>query len=178
MTPAPLVLARSRFADTLAIVAKQGGHLLYSLSRLDEEKIDRSWVERLDHDAELAERLEAFVSRFGRMQDTMGEKLLPRWLEAQGETPGSMIDVLRRAERLNIVADAAGWIDIRQRRNLLVHEYAEDPARFAEAIVAACRNVGVLIATYNRLRSNAIEHMTIPDGGLPPYLEMPGQPHG
>ncbi len=179
MTPDPLFLARSRFFDTLTIVAKEGGHLLYSLSRLGEEKIDRSWVERLDHNAELAERLEAFASRFGRMQDTMGEKLLPRWLEAQGEIPGSMIDVLRRAERFNIVEDAALWIGIRQRRNQLVHEYAEDSARFAEAIVTACRNVKVLITTYNRLRSYAMEHMSIAESELPPHLVgMPEQDHG
>lgn len=178
MTPDPLSLARSRFTDTLAIVSKEGRHLLYSLSRLGDEKIDRSWVERLDHDAELAERLEAFVSRFGRMQDTMGEKLLPRWLEALGEAPGSMIDILRRAERLNIVEDAALWIDIRQRRNQLIHEYADDQARFAEAIISACRNVEVLVATYNRLRSYAIERMAISESELPPNLEVPGRHHG
>lgn len=178
MTPDPLSMARSRFADTLAIVGKEGAHLLYSLSRLGEEKIDRSWVERLDCDAELAERLEAFVSRFGRMQDTMGEKLLPRWLEAQGETPGSMIDVLRRAERLGLVEDAALWITLRQRRNQLIHEYAEDPERFAEAIVTACRNVEILVATYNRLRIYAMEHMGISESALPSYLGMPRHRHG
>jgi len=178
MTPDPLSLARTRFLDTLAIVGKEGGHLLYSLSRLGGEKIDRSWVERLDRDAELAERLEAFVSRFGRMQDTIGEKLLPRWLEAQGEIPGSMIDVLRRAERLNLIEDAALWLDIRQRRNQLVHEYAEDSTRFAEAITTSCRNVSVLIATYNRLRNYAAEHMSIPENELPAYLGTPGRDHG
>lgn len=126
----------------------------------------------LDRDPELAERLEAFVSRFGRMQDTIGEKLLPRWLQAQGETPGSMIDVLRRAERLNIIEDAALWLDIRQRRNQLIHEYAGEPRLFAEAVAAACRNVEVLTATYNRLRDYAIDHMGIPEKGLPPAFNF------
>ena len=143
----PLALARSRFVDTLSIVAREGSHLLYSLSRLVAEHIDQAWVERLEQHPELAERLEAFVSRFGRMQDTMGEKLLPRWLEAQSEVPGSMIDVLRRAERLGIVEDAAQWIDIRQRRNQLIHEYADDPKRFAEVVTRACQDVEILVAT-------------------------------
>jgi len=45
------------------------------------------------------------------------------------------------------------------RRDRLIHEYAEDPERFAEAIATACRNVEILVTTYNRLRNYAIEHM-------------------
>lgn len=42
----PLLLARSRFAGTLVLVGKDGMHLLYSLSRLCGEKIDR--MEHMD----------------------------------------------------------------------------------------------------------------------------------
>ena len=144
----PLSLARSRFVDTLSIVAREGSHLLDSLSRLVAEHMDQAWVERLEHQPELAERLAAFVARFGRMQDTMGEKLLPRWLEAPGEVPGSMLDVLRRAKRLGIVEDATQWIDIRQRRHQLMHAYADDPKRFAEVVTRACQDVEIFVATY------------------------------
>ena len=36
----------------------------------------------LDTNPELAERVEAFVSRFARLQDTTGDKLMPRLLAA------------------------------------------------------------------------------------------------
>ena len=38
-----------------------------------------------DVSPDIAERVEAFGSRFGRMQDTFAEKLLPRWLLALAE---------------------------------------------------------------------------------------------
>jgi len=39
----------------------------------------------LEADVELAERVDALVSRFGRLQDTVGDKLLPRYLDAVGK---------------------------------------------------------------------------------------------
>jgi len=35
----------------------------------------------LENNIELAERVEAFVARFGRLQDTLGDKLLPTLLK-------------------------------------------------------------------------------------------------
>ncbi|WP_256993193.1 hypothetical protein [Methylococcus capsulatus] len=39
----------------------------------------------LEGDSDLAERVEAFVGRFGRLQDTLGDKLSPLLLAALGE---------------------------------------------------------------------------------------------
>ena len=47
----------------------------------------------------LAEKVEAFVSRFGRLQDHLGEKLIPRFAALVGESPKSMLDVLAYAEK-------------------------------------------------------------------------------
>jgi hypothetical protein len=56
-------------------------------------------VKQMDSDEDLAERVEAFVSRFGRLQDTLGDKLLPNLLVFVGERPATVIDNLDRAER-------------------------------------------------------------------------------
>ena len=76
------ILPVNRFLSTLAVVAKEVEHLEWSRSRLFEQNIDAAWVESLTARPELAERLEAFVSRYGRLQDTLAGKLLPRWLLA------------------------------------------------------------------------------------------------
>lgn len=85
----------------------------------------------MEQDRERAERLEAFVSRFGRMQDTLADKLLPRWLSALAEPVGSQIENLNRAERLGVVEDTLQWLEARKLRNRLVHEYAIEAADFA-----------------------------------------------
>ena len=56
----------------LETVCREGAHLHYTTGRLLREPVDVSWVESLEDDPERAERLDAFVARYGRMQDTIG----------------------------------------------------------------------------------------------------------
>jgi hypothetical protein len=74
-----LSLPVARFLHTLEIVAKEGMHLSYSWNGLFNQAIDVEWVDSLEKNPGCAEQLEAFVSRFGRMQDMMADKLFPRW---------------------------------------------------------------------------------------------------
>ena len=43
-------------------------------------------LQKIELDPILAERLDAFVSRFGRLQDTVGDKLLPALLISMAES--------------------------------------------------------------------------------------------
>ncbi len=139
MNPAAGLLPVERFVKTLHIVWREGGHLSYSWHRLFSNPIDAVWVTALAKEPEAAERMDAFVSRFGRMQDTIADKLLPRWLEAVAERPGSQIDTLNRAEQLQVVGSVSSWLEARKLRNRLVHEYMEDPEEFAEGLNLASR---------------------------------------
>lgn len=156
-----------RFLSTMAIVAKEAMHLEWSRARLFEQNIDSAWVDSLSVHPELAERLEAFVARYGRLQDTLADKLLPRWLLALAEQPGSQIEVLNRAERLGVVDDVASWLEARQLRNRLIHEYMTDSASFAEDLNLAESYGRMLIRTYLRLREDAVSRLGIPPELLP-----------
>lgn len=74
------------------------------------------------------------MGRFGRLQDTIGDKLLPALLGALGETPGPAVDNLDRAERWGWIPSADDWLAIRKLRNQMVHEYIEDPEVLADAL--------------------------------------------
>ena len=72
------------------------------------------------------ERLDMFVSQFGRLQDMLGDKMLPVLLRISLESTGTQLDNLARAEKF-------GWIDSVERRIVLrqvptrmVHEYIMD----------------------------------------------------
>lgn len=96
---------------------------------------------QLESDPDLAERVEAFVGRFGRLQDTVSDKLLPVLLVALGETPAAAIDNLDRAERLGLIVSADEWMTMRKLRNQMVHEYVED---LAVCLPAHCRRGTIL----------------------------------
>jgi hypothetical protein len=85
----------------LADVARAEAALLATTdSRLFALPMTTERATTLRSDVELAERVDAFVARFGRLQDTVGDKLLPAVLAWLAEPVGPAIDNLARAERL------------------------------------------------------------------------------
>lgn len=105
----------------------------------------------LRHDIDLAERVDAFVARFGRLQDTVGDKLLPGVLAWMAEPVGPAIDNLARAERLGWISSAAEWMECRQLRNFMIHEYVRDMAILAAALSKGHAAVPLLEASARAL---------------------------
>lgn len=161
-----------RFLRTLGIVFHEGRHLEYSRMKMSAEDLGNGWVKKLEADPELGESLEAYVSRFGRMQDTIGDKLLPRWLMALAEKPGSQIEVLNKAERLGVVSSTEKWLEARKLLNRLVLEYIEDPGVFVKDLKLSLDYVILLFETYNSVRQYALERMQIPEPDLSPSLKQ------
>jgi len=121
----------------LELAEKEAAHLAYTHRTLFAQPIDREWVERLAADEELAEKVDAFVSRFSRLQDHIGEKLIPRFANLLGENPKSLLDVLAFAERMSWIESAEGFVGARRLRNLLVHEYMTNADLFLEALLSS-----------------------------------------
>lgn len=150
------MLLKKRFVSLLEIVRREGELLpLKTDVRLFTSTIDANWVRQLEYDDDLSERLDAFVSRFGRMQDTLGDKLLPSLLRLLAEKPGSALDNLNKAEKLGLLASVIHWLDVRNLRNKLIHEYMQDAEEFALALNQAHVEVALLIATYNAINQFA-----------------------
>lgn len=94
---------------------------------------------------------EAFVGRFGRLQDTVGDKLLPLLLAALGEKPIAAIDNLDRAERLELLKSADEWMTMRNLRNQMVHEYVDDSVVLRSALQTGHAFVPALIDSTNKM---------------------------
>jgi hypothetical protein len=136
----------SRLQFLTRVVRKECQHLLATDQRLFADAFTPERARQIETDPDLAERVEAFVGRFGRLQDTLGDKLLPKLLAALGETPAAAIDNLDRAERLELIASADEWMTLRKLRNQMVHEYVEDPAVLASALQTGHEFVRVLVS--------------------------------
>ena len=145
----PNIALRLQFL--VRVVRKECKHLTATDQRLFGNLFTREQATRLEEDPDLAERVEAFVGRFGRLQDTVGDKLLPLLLAALGEKSSAAIDNLDRAERLGLLESADEWMAMRNLRNQMVHEYVEDPVVLSSALQTGHAFVPALIATANKM---------------------------
>lgn len=149
MTLEPKLALRLGFLTR--VIRKECRHLAATDQRLFSDTAPINRFSELESNPDLAERVEAFVGRFGRLQDTVGDKLLPLLLTAMGERSAAVIDNLDRAERLGLLDSAEEWVTIRNLRNQMVHEYVEDIAVLASALQNGHQFVPVLIATGEKM---------------------------
>ncbi|WP_019430758.1 hypothetical protein [Limnohabitans sp. Rim47] len=103
-------------------------------------------------DIDFSERVDAFVARFGRLQDLLGDKLLPAWLRTMEEGVGAVLENLDRAERLGLIDGADDWLAVRKLRNVMVHEYIDRAETLHMALYAAHAHVGMLAQTVERFK--------------------------
>jgi len=89
-------------------------------------------------------QLEMIVNRFAKLQDMIGAKLFPFILEfTQQEQTGFVPfrDILDKLEKMEILSSAQWWVDMREIRNHVAHEYPDNPELMCknlnDAIIAA-----------------------------------------
>lgn len=133
------------------VVRKECKHLAATDQRLFGALFTLEQATRLEENPDLAERVEAFVGRFGRLQDTVGDKLLPLLLAALGEKLSAAVDNLDRAERLGLLKSADEWMTMRSLRNQMIHEYVEDPVVLNSALQTGHAFVPALITTASNM---------------------------
>jgi len=96
---------------------RMAAHLAHSLER----------CAALDAETGLSdEKVEAFTGRFARTADLLVNKSLRTLDRHELESPGSMLDVLQRAEKRGIIKSARELRLIKNLRNAIAHDYAGD----------------------------------------------------
>lgn len=155
MKPAYLPEQLPPFVRALEVADREALALEASWKILSSAPLALQSIDALKPDSTLAINIEAFASRFGRLQDHVGEKLLPRLLILLGEAPGAMLDTLNRAERLGVLENALDWLAWRKLRNRLVHEYFQETAPFVEAVNQSLQAVPKLTGMIESIRRQA-----------------------
>jgi uncharacterized protein with HEPN domain len=153
MTLSPI--QQSRICFLLRVIQKECKYLLQTDTRLFGSGFSMADAKNLDSTLDQAERVEAFVGRFGRLQDTLGDKLLPVLLLAVGERTGPAIDNLDRAERFGWLA-VEPWLGMRSLRNQMVHEYVEDIKILHNALTSGHAFVPQFVATAQNMMDEVV----------------------
>lgn len=72
--------------------------------------------------------LDMLTMRFGKLQDVIGAKIFSLILEALGEDAPALIDKLNKLEKLGYIQNVNWWMDLREIRNQVMHDYPDDYA--------------------------------------------------
>lgn len=142
MTLSPETAERLSFL--VRVVGKEIAHLEYADEQAFSPPLTLEAVKGLDSNPALALKIEAFTSRFCRLQDTVGDKLLPALLKALGEPASALLINLNKAEKYGWLDSADQWINLRQLRNKMIHEYIEDSDVLYASLMTAHGNLSVL----------------------------------
>ena len=109
--------------DKHYVALKEYKHLINNL--LEEKNIyDQFIFNTLD--AEKRAILDAYLKRFASIQDFLGAKIFSILLEIAGIQNTKMSEVLSHIEKENIIDSLENWIELREVRNELEHDYPEE----------------------------------------------------
>jgi uncharacterized protein YutE (UPF0331/DUF86 family) len=132
------------FDRLLERVRKQALHLRFSLQRA---KAAATLPE-----AERLERYEALTARFSRLQDMLvAPYKTVAHLELEPDKAERVIDLLNFMEKLGLLSAAAEWAEIRRLRNVIAHEYWDDPAKAQDLLREVERHSATLLDAVERL---------------------------
>ncbi len=106
-------------------------------------------LEAIESDPALRQLTDQILFRFIKLQDTMGERLIPAtlgWLVEPFEG-WPMRDRLDRLEKLGYL-DVEAWLRWRELRNRLAHEYPDAPDLRHAQLLAAIAGAADILAAY------------------------------
>lgn len=146
--------ANARLAFLVETVELEARHLLETDRRLFAIPFSADRATALRTHIDESERTDAFVARFGRLQDTLADKVLPEFLRCLAEPVGAVIDNLDRAEKLGLLSSADEWLASRKLRNRMVHEYVRDASELADALNQGHALVPLLVSAASAIASD------------------------
>ncbi len=148
---------KQRFLQVMQLVEKETTHLEQIIQRFFEgqDTFTSKWLQEKLETAIGFDQLESFSAKFSRLQDTLGDKLLPLFLKLAAEPIGTAIENLNRAEKLGLISDAGQWLGARQLRNFLIHEYIDDLIILQESLEQARTMSSALIETTHTIKGYA-----------------------
>ncbi len=118
------------------ILKKIDLHRRRAQAALDEIKAWSSLTDDVFDDFEKIKTIDTFIYRFIKLQDMMGDKLFKIFLDEIGEYKDTMslLDMLDKLEKFEIVDNAYRWMEYRKLRNKLTHEYPDNEDEIIEGI--------------------------------------------
>jgi uncharacterized protein with HEPN domain len=97
--------------------------------------------------------LDMITMRFGKLQDIIGANIFSLVLDLLGEDAASLIDKLNKLERLDYIDNVNWWMDLREIRNQVMHDYPDDYAIIVSHLSMLIVKANELLLFWNGLKT-------------------------
>ncbi len=97
--------------------------------------------------------LDMMTTRFGKLQDIIGLKIFPIILNLLEEDAVAFIDKLNKLEKLGYIEDANWWVELREIRNKIAHDYPDDHDLICSHISVVIVKAAELIEFWQKLKT-------------------------
>ncbi len=97
--------------------------------------------------------IDQYLFRFAKLQDAIGQKLMKALLEFTGESAQSKSfrDLFERLEQIGVIKDFDKWNSLRELRNELAHEYADEISENVNKLNTIYKMDKALIKYFNQI---------------------------
>jgi len=95
-----------------------------------------------------------YLFRFTKLQDTMGEKIFPLIVQAYEQTtqPQPFIDILNKLEKFGFLNSTEEWLNLRQIRNAIAHQYDDEAQEMSQAINNIINQKEIIKSIYLKIK--------------------------
>lgn len=111
------------------------------------QNLDKNEVQAIDQ----------YLYRFSKLQDTIGQKIFKMIIEIyemQSEIL-PFIDILNKLEKLDFLDNKKEWLNLREKRNKIAHQYDDEPYEMTEAINDILNQKEILKSIYLKIKQKS-----------------------
>ncbi|WP_457642988.1 hypothetical protein, partial [Persephonella sp.] len=115
--------------------------------------LDKKNVQTILENDDLVPILDQIIYRYSKLQETLG-KLIRAYLYLKGENVENMpiIDVINMASKYGIELDKEKWFELRELRNMLVHEYEDELFKIANTLNKILQEMNLIKKVVEQMR--------------------------
>jgi len=101
--------------------------------------------------------IDQYLFRFAKLQDTLGDKLFRLFVQEfePSDTPVPFIDMLNKLEKFGFITSAKEWMNLRQIRNDISHQYDDEPEEMTQAINNILNHKDIIKEIYFKVKKKA-----------------------
>jgi predicted nucleotidyltransferase len=101
--------------------------------------------------------IDQYLYRFSKLQDTLGQKIFKLIIEIYlpSEEAIPFLDTLNKLEKLEFLHSTKEWINLRNKRNKIAHQYDDEPEEMTQAINDILNQKNILKSIYVHIKQKS-----------------------